>query len=153
MKKNVEWKVSRFEELTIHELYDILHLRCKIFVVEQDAPYLDMDYKDQKALHLLGYADGKLVAYCRMFKAGDYFEEAASIGRVIVAQEYRKYGYGHDMMQKAIGQVESVFGETKIRLSAQLYLQKFYESHGFVRTSEVYEEDGLPHIQMKKNYL
>lgn len=149
MKKDIQWKVSRFEELTIHELYDILHLRCKIFVVEQDAPYLDMDYKDQKALHLHGYADGRLVAYCRLFKAGDYFDEAC-IGRVIVAEEYRKYGYGHEMMAKAIELEKSVFGETTIRLSAQLYLQKFYESHGFVRTSDVYLEDGLPHIQMKK---
>ena len=49
MKKELVWKVSRFEELTINELYEILHLRCKIFVVEQDAPYLDTDYKDQKA--------------------------------------------------------------------------------------------------------
>ena len=75
MKKELVWKVSRFEELTINELYEILHLRCKIFVVEQDAPYLDTDYKDQKALHLSGYADDRLVAYCRIFKAGDYFEE------------------------------------------------------------------------------
>lgn len=149
MKKELVWKVSRFEELTINELYEILHLRCKIFVVEQDAPYLDTDYKDQKALHLSGYADGRLVAYCRIFKAGDYFEEAC-IGRVIVAQEYRKYGYGHDMMKKALNIASATLGETRITISAQQYLQKFYESHGFRQTSEMYLEDGLPHIEMKK---
>ncbi|SBW01808.1 GNAT family N-acetyltransferase [uncultured Dysgonomonas sp.] len=149
MKKDILWKVNRFDEFMINELYDILHLRCKIFVVEQDAPYLDVDYKDQKALHLHGYVDNKLVAYCRIFKAGDYFDEA-SIGRVIVAEEYRKYGYGKDLMKKAIELEESVFGETKITISGQLYLKKFYESHGFRQTSEMYLEDGIPHIEMKK---
>ena len=150
MKKELEWRVSRFGELMVDELYDILHLRSKVFIMEQDAPYQDADYKDQKAIHLHGYVDEGLVAYCRIFKAGDYFDGMGSIGRVIVAQEYRKYGYGHDMMKKAIELAESVFGETKIRLSAQLYLQKFYESHGFVRIGDVYQEDGLPHIRMEK---
>jgi len=149
MKKELTWKVSRFEELTTTELYDILHLRCKIFVLEQDAPYLDLDYKDQKALHLHGYADGELIAYCRLFKAGGYFDEA-SIGRVTVAKEHRKYGYGHDLMKRAIDLEESVLGETKITISAQQYLKRFYESHGFRQTSEMYLEDGLPHIEMKK---
>lgn len=149
MEKEILWKISKFSELTIDEIYEILHLRCKIFVVEQDAPYLDMDYKDQKALHVCGYTDGKLVAYCRVFKAGDYFDEAC-IGRVIVAQEYRKYGFGHELMKKALETEASVFGETKITISAQQYLKKFYESHGFRQTSDMYLEDGLPHIQMKK---
>jgi ElaA protein len=149
MKKDILWKVNRFDEFTINELYDILHLRCKIFVVEQDAPYLDVDYKDRKALHLHGYVDNKLVAYCRIFKAGDYFDEA-SIGRVIVREEYRKYGYGHDLMKKAIKLGETELKETKFTISAQLYLKKFYESHEFEQTSEKYLEDGLPHIEMKK---
>lgn len=149
MEKELSWKVSRFDELTRDELYEIFHLRCKIFVVEQDAPYLDMDYKDQKALHLQGYVDGRLVAYCRLFSAGGYFDEAC-IGRVIVAQEYRKYGFGHELMKRAVEIEESLLGEKKITISAQLYLKKFYESHGFKQTSEMYLEDGLPHIQMRK---
>jgi ElaA protein len=150
MKQELEWRVSLFSELSTEELYGILHLRCKIFILEQDAPYLDMDYKDQKAIHLHGYIGDKLIAYCRIFKSGDYFEDA-SIGRVIVAKEYRKYGYGHDLMKKAIELEKTEFGERKITLSAQQYLKNFYESHGFLQTSEMYLEDGLPHIQMKKN--
>ncbi|MDU1891204.1 MAG: GNAT family N-acetyltransferase [Dysgonomonas sp.] len=149
MGSGLVWKVKGFKELTIDELYDILHLRCKIFVVEQDAPYLDMDYKDQKALHLCGYAGDKLVTYCRLFRSGDYFDEAC-IGRVVVAQEYRKGGYGHELMKRAVDLQFTEFGETMITISAQLYLKSFYESHGFVQTSETYLEDGLPHIQMKK---
>lgn len=149
MKQELTWKVSYFNELSTEELYGILHLRCKVFILEQDAPYLDMDYKDQKAIHLHGYIDDKLIAYCRLFKAGDYFDEAC-IGRVIVAQEYRKSGYGHDLMKRAIELEESIFAETKITISAQQYLKKFYETHEFKQTSDMYLEDGLPHIEMKK---
>ncbi len=149
VKNTVDWEISRYEDLTKEEFYDILHLRCKIFVVEQNAPYLDLDYKDQKALHLHGYTDGKLVAYCRLFKRGDYFDEA-SIGRVIVAEECRSFGYGHQLMEKAIDLAASTLNETELTISGQLYLQKFYESHGFECTSDVYLEDGIPHVQMKK---
>lgn len=149
VKKELTWKVNKFTELTTDELYAILHLRCKIFVMEQNAPYLDMDYKDQCALHLQGWLDNSLVAYCRIFRAGDYFDEA-SIGRVIVAKEYREYGYGHDLMKRAIEIEEDVLNESQITISAQLYLKNFYERHGFRQTSDTYLEDGLPHIQMKR---
>jgi ElaA protein len=149
MGKELVWKVNTFSELTVDELYEILHLRCKIFVVEQNTPYLDMDYKDQKALHLQGRIDGRLVAYCRLFSAGGYFDEAC-IGRVIVAQEYRRQGLGYELMKRAVETEETVLGETKITISAQQYLKKFYEGYGFRQVGEMYLEDGLPHIQMKK---
>lgn len=149
MTNILAWQVKQFNDLTIHELYDILHLRGKIFIVEQNAPYIDLDYKDQKALHLFAYKNDQLVAYCRLFKRGDYFDEA-SVGRVIVAEEYRRYGYGHQLMEKAIEMEMSLLNESKITISAQLYLQNFYESHGFERISDVYLEDGLPHVKMIK---
>lgn len=149
MTSILAWQVKQFNDLTIHELYDILHLRGKIFIVEQNAPYIDLDYKDQKALHLFAYKNNQLVAYCRLFKRGDYFDEA-SVGRVIVAEEYRRYGYGHQLMEKAIEMEMSLLNESKITISAQLYLQNFYESHGFERISDVYLEDGLPHVKMVK---
>lgn len=149
MTNILAWQVKQFNDLTIHELYDILHLRGKIFIVEQNAPYIDLDYKDQKALHLFAYKNNQLVAYCRLFKRGDYFDEA-SVGRVIVSEEYRRYGYGHQLMEKAIEMEMSLLNESKITISAQLYLQNFYESHGFERISDVYLEDGLPHVKMVK---
>ncbi len=149
MRKPIVWKVSAFGELSTDELYAILHLRGKVFVMEQNAPYLDMDYKDQKALHLHGYIDGELIAYCRLFKSGDYFEEA-SIGRVIIVEECRKYGYGHELMKKAIEVTEEILRETAITISAQQHLKAFYEGHGFGQTSEMYLEDSIPHIEMKR---
>lgn len=149
MKKHIIWKVSTFEELSTDILYAVLHLRGKVFVMEQNAPYLDMDYKDQKALHLYGFTDGELIAYCRIFRSGDYFEEA-SIGRVIVAEEHRKYGYGHELMKKAIEVTEEIFQETAITISAQQHLKRFYETHNFCQVGEMYIEDTIPHIRMKR---
>jgi len=146
---SLEWKIKRFEALSLNELYNLLQLRSEVFVVEQNCVYQDIDGKDKKALHLMGEFEGKIVAYARLFDSGDYFENA-SIGRVVVGTNHRDKKWGHDLMREAIAAIEHHFKTIKITISAQLYLQKFYESHGFVTTSEVYLEDDIPHIQMKK---
>ena len=144
----INWKIKPFNELLIAELYSVLQLRSEVFVVEQNCVYQDLDGKDEKALHLLGIFDGKIVAYTRLFNANDYFENA-SIGRVVIDQNYRDRKWGHELMQRAIIGIKENFDATKITISAQLYLQKFYETQGFVRTSEMYLEDDIPHIEMK----
>ncbi len=146
---SLKWQIKPFEALSINELYQVLRLRSEVFVVEQNCVYQDIDNKDQKALHLLGEFEGKIVAYARLFKTNDYFDQA-SIGRVIVDANYRDKKWGHDLMREAIAGIELHFNQTKITISAQLYLQKFYESHGFVQTSETYLEDDIPHIEMKR---
>ncbi len=143
-------KVKTFEDLSLNELYEVLALRSEVFVVEQDCVYQDIDGKDQKALHILGYKDGKLVAYTRCFNKGLYFEEA-SIGRVLVKEDQRKYGYGHRIFEASIKEVKSRFKAEKIKISAQKYLTKFYESHSFKQIGEGYLEDGIPHIGMIKS--
>ncbi|MBP9848127.1 MAG: GNAT family N-acetyltransferase [Flavobacterium sp.] len=144
----LQFKIKRFNELSTQELYEILQVRSEVFVVEQNCVYQDVDGKDQKAIHVLGYYQEDLAAYCRLFTAGDYFDQA-SIGRVLVSPKHRDKKLGHELMQTAIKAVENEFGQTKITISAQLYLQKFYESHGFVQTSETYLEDDIPHIEMR----
>jgi ElaA protein len=146
----VQWQIKRFKELSLHELYLVLQLRSEVFVVEQNCVYQDIDGKDEKAIHLLGEINGILVAYARMFQPNDYFEQA-SIGRVIVKPSHRELKLGHELMYHAINAVKEKFGETQITISAQLYLKKFYQSHGFVQTSEMYLEDDIPHIEMKRN--
>ncbi|WPO80049.1 GNAT family N-acetyltransferase [Flavobacterium sp. KACC 22761] len=143
----LKWKIKPFEALTVNELYDLLKLRSEIFVVEQNCVYLDLDGKDKKALHLMGELDGKIVAYSRLFDAGISFDNA-SIGRVTVDANYRDKKFGHDLMRKAIAEIKSNFDRDKITIGAQLYLKKFYESHGFVQTSEMYLEDDIEHIEM-----
>lgn len=139
--------VKPFEELNTTELYDLLQLRLEIFVVEQDCAYQDLDGKDQKALHIIGSKNNKIVAYTRIFKAGDYLEQA-SIGRVVVKDSERKHGYGLDIMKASIKVVEEQFCETAIALSAQTYLKRFYNSLGFQETGAEYLEDGIPHVMM-----
>ena len=136
-----------FDELTTLELHNLLQLRSEVFVVEQECVYQDIDGKDFKSLHIIGKKEGKIVAYTRCFQPGHYFEEA-SIGRVVVDKEERKYGYGHDIMKASLQAIKNRFKTEKIKLSAQTYLIKFYESHGFKQTGEGYLEDGIPHIAM-----
>lgn len=136
-----------FSELTTDELYAVLQLRSEVFVVEQDCVYQDLDFKDQKSLHVLGFKEDKIIAYTRIFKPGDYFTEA-SIGRVVVKDSERKYGYGHDLMKASIEAIRNHFNTSEITISAQVYLTKFYNSHGFNKVSDEYLEDGIPHIEM-----
>jgi ElaA protein len=136
-----------FSELTTKELYDILQLRAEVFVVEQDCVYQDLDFKDQKALHVFSYKNDVLITYTRIFKPGDYFDKS-SIGRVVVKDTERKFGYGHDLIKASIKAIKDHYNEVKIIISAQVYLKKFYESHGFFQVGEGYLEDGIPHIRM-----
>jgi ElaA protein len=146
----IQWKIKAFEALTVNELYDLLKLRSEIFVVEQNCIYLDLDGKDKIALHLYGEFEGNIVAHARLFKAGISFDNA-SIGRVVVDANYRDRKWGHDLMREAIAGIHLHFNESKITIGAQLYLKKFYESHGFMQISEMYLEDDIPHIDMVRS--
>ncbi len=143
----LEIQTKRFNELALEELYDILKLRSAVFVVEQDCVYQDVDGKDQNALHIIGREEGKVVAYTRIFGPGDYFKES-SIGRVVVDIDFRKYGYGKNIMEASIKAAQEIFQQSKIKISAQLYLKKFYNDLGFVQEGKDYLEDGIPHIGM-----
>ncbi|AOW17909.1 GNAT family N-acetyltransferase [Polaribacter vadi] len=145
----MKFKIKLFSELNTTELYQILQLRAEVFVVEQDCVYQDIDFKDQKALHVFGFKNDKVVAYTRIFKPGDYFENA-SIGRVVVAEKERKFGYGHLIMKASISAIKNNFKVDEITISAQKYLKKFYETHQFKQVGEEYLEDGIPHIRMDR---
>ena len=145
---SISWKTKTFDELSTQELYQILRLRSEVFVVEQNCVYQDIDNKDQKALHLFGILEGEIIAYSRLFKPGDYFE-FSSIGRVVVAEKHRDKNFGHALIDQSILEIKNRFKVENITISAQLYLKKFYESHGFKATSEMYLDDDIPHIEMK----
>lgn len=145
----MEILVKTFEELSTTELYKLLELRSEVFVVEQDCVYQDVDGKDQKAIHVLGVKDDKIVAYTRMFGPGDYFDNP-SIGRVVVAPNQRQFGYGKVIMEASIQDLETRFPNQTLELSAQTYLLKFYNGLGFKETGKEYLEDGIPHVRMVK---
>ena len=119
------FKIKPFNELSAVELYQILQLRSEVFVVEQNCIYQDIDGKDQKAIHVIGEFEGQIVAYCRIFDKGNYFDQA-SIGRVIVKENFRDRKWGHDLIKEAIGAIENHYDESQITISAQLYLKKLF---------------------------
>ena len=119
MSQKIKWKIKPFNALSLAELYEVLELRSLVFVVEQNCVYQDIDHKDQKAVHLLGEFEGKLVAYARLFDAGIYFENA-SIGRVIVHPEARAKKYGHELMRVAIEQIKNLFDKENITNTLKL---------------------------------
>ena len=140
-------QVKSYKELTTDELYSILQLRSEVFVVEQNCVYQDIDGKDKNALHVIGTINMNLVAYTRCFNAGDYFSQA-SIGRVIVRENHRGTGLAHQIMEYSINLIKERFNKSLVKVSAQTYLKKFYEAHGFKKRGEEYLEDGIPHIGM-----
>ncbi|GAA3953735.1 GNAT family N-acetyltransferase [Chitinophaga oryziterrae] len=143
----MQWIVKTFEELTTTELYALLRLRSEVFVVEQACAFQDMDDTDQLAVHVMGYIDDELAAYTRLFGPGIKYVYA-SIGRVVTSPKVRGSGAGRLLMEYSIATVEERFGKAPIKIGAQQYLQKFYTSLGFVQSSEMYLEDGIPHIEM-----
>lgn len=147
MSNNLTWTCKPFDELTTRELYAALQLRSEVFVVEQNCVFQDIDNKDQVSWHLMGWQDNLLAAYTRLVPAGISFEEV-SIGRVVTSPKMRKSGAGRLLMKKSIEASYSIFGKTPIRIGAQLYLKRFYESFGFQQSSDVYLEDGIEHIEM-----
>lgn len=146
----LHWEVYTWEDLPKDRLYTVLALRSEVFVVEQNCPYQDVDGKDLKALHLLGVQNGVLAAYARLFGPGDYFEQA-SIGRVVTSPTHRGLGQGKQLMKQAIASLEHRWGKTVIHISAQAYLEEFYQGFGFVRSGENYLEDDIPHLKMLRN--
>ncbi len=141
--------IKHFNELTTTELYRILRARAEIFVVEQDCVYQDLDNKDLNAWHVWFEDEDGVAAYCRVLDKGVSYEGEGSIGRVIAVR--RGTGLGYKVMMEGIRVAEEKFGQTSLRISAQQYAQGFYEKFGFVRVSEPYLEDDIPHVQMVRN--
>ena len=142
------WNFKSFDQLSVKELYAILRLRNEVFVVEQNCVYQDADNIDEISFHIAGWDGTSLVAYCRVIPPGVTFEDA-SIGRVVTSPGYRNTGAGRELMKLGIQFTIEQFNCHYITISAQLYLQKFYESLGFVKMGDAYLEDKIPHIKMQ----
>ena len=140
--------IKKFSELSTEEIYNILKLRAEVFVVEQNCVYQDIDEKDKKATHLFIEKNNEIIAYTRIFKKGDYYEENPSIGRVVVSKKERGKNLGKEIMLNSIEFIKKELEGRKIELSAQKYLDKFYKDLDFYSEGEDYLEDGIPHQRM-----
>lgn len=146
----IDWQVLTFDELTTHQLYQLLQLRVAVFVVEQTCYYQEIDGKDHapQTRHVLGYKEGEIVAYTRVLAPGVSYPEHTSIGRVIVDKSCRGSTVGYDLMTRSMSVVESLWPTSPVKISAQEPLEKFYNQFGFEKASPMYLEDDIPHIAM-----
>lgn len=146
----LEWQVVPFKALDTTTLYNLLKLRVDVFVVEQNCPYPELDDKDlhEGTLHIFLKKDQKILAYSRVLAPGVSYDGVPAIGRVCVSQTARRLGLGEALVAQAIQTCQATWPQIDIYISAQCYLQKFYESMGFVAASEPYLEDDIPHLKM-----
>ena len=143
------FELKHFKELTTYELYGILRLRQRVFVLEQNCAFVDNDNLDQPSWHLMYYNDDNiLAAYCRLLPLDVAYPGYASIGRVVSDPAMRKEGYGILLMTEALVRCRELFGEAPLKIGAQLYLKRFYEIYGFMAIGDVYIEDDIEHIHM-----
>ena len=145
---HLDWQVKHYPELTTNEFHDIIALRLKAFVVEQNCSYLDLDGKDKKCYHLIcrdGF--GKVVATARILPPGISYSEV-SIGRVVLDQEIRGKGIGHQLMEQSMKFINEEFGSVPVRISAQKHLENYYNTHNFFSTGKEYLEDEIRHVEM-----
>lgn len=147
----IVWQDLHHSQLTVARLYALLKLRCEVFVVEQNCPYLDVDGDDLKGnnRHILAWRDNTLIAYARILKSDDGLAPVV-IGRVIVSDAARGEKLGYRLMEKTLDSCRQHWPESEIFLSAQAHLQGFYGHFGFVPVGEIYPEDGIPHIGMAR---
>ena len=143
----MDYKWKNFDELSLDDLYAILNLRQKVFIVEQDCPYIDADYTDQDAFHLLGYQGNNLIAYLRAFKPGLKYE-GSSMGRIVTEKNSRGLGLGKEIIKEGVRFLKKEYPSYEIVISAQHRLQHFYIELGFISRGDVYLEDNIDHIQM-----
>ena len=139
------WKT--FAELSSDELYAMIHLRQKVFIVEQDCPYIDADYADQDAFHLLAYSDKDLIGYLRAFRPGIKYD-GSSLGRIVTEINSRGLGIGKEITEEGVNFLSKEYPHHEIVISAQHRLEHFYVELGFKARGEVYLEDDIDHIQM-----
>lgn len=143
----IQWKLSAFDALSVHELYELLQLRTEVFVLEQNCLFQDLDGTDSQATHLMGRRGGQLLAYARCFPAGIKFAEA-SIGRIVTSQRVRGSGLGHLLIEQALAAVATLWGRQPVRIGAQARVKNFYTGHGFGDAGVAYLEDGIEHLEM-----
>jgi len=141
------WEIKSFEEFQLKEFHDLIALRISVFIIEQNCPYQELDGKDQNSTHVICKKDDRIIATARIVAPGLSYHEPA-IGRVLIAEEQRGLGLGHQLMIETLKAAEQKYGKIPVRMSAQEHLIGYYNAHGFKVASEVYLEDDIPHVQM-----
>lgn len=144
----MEKKFISFENLTSHQLYDLLKLRQDVFVIEQECIYEDFDGYDNQAIHFLIYEGNEIAAYSRIFAPEIKYKNDSSIGRIIVAKQFRGGSLGKVLIKESVDYCLTHFPDNTIRIEAQAELTDYYTKFGFASDSDIYSVDGISHLQM-----
>ena len=147
MRNKINYLWKSFDELSIDDLYAILSLRQEVFVLEQNCPYIDADYSDQDAFHLLGYENKNLIGYLRAFPPKIKYD-GSSMGRIVIKASHRGNDLGKEITNIGKDFLWEKYPQDEIVISAQHRLLSFYNQLGFKSRGEIYLEDNIDHIQM-----
>lgn len=136
------------------ELFQALAIREVVFIEEQHVPEgIERDAEDANAWHVLALMGGHAVGTGRLVMLPKPPEgqsgQWAQVGRMAVLQSHRKAGVG----SKLLTALEDEARRRKVdglTLHAQLYALEFYRKHGYSPVGAVFEEAGMPHLQMHK---
>ena len=140
--------IFAFDELTLSRLYDILQLRQRVFIIEQQSIYDDIDCEDANAYHLCVERDNQILGYTRVRVIHE--KHLIKIERVVLAKEARGQGIGAQMMEKALLLCEQTASDYRILLSSQHTMVAFYQRYGFVAQGDAYDDGGILHVDMVK---
>lgn len=148
-RDDIDWRASRFSELSPVELARIYRARQQVFTIEQQCIYLDADEFDETAWHIAAWSPKSPVplAYARLINPGRKYAEP-SMGRVITTGAARGTGLGRELVRRVLAHSAQVFPGLAVRISAQERLSRFYADFAFTVVGEPYMEDGIPHIEM-----
>lgn len=138
------WQTKTFSELSTKELYEILYLRTKIFVVDQERIYQEVDENDLNAIHIFNMIDGKVAAYARVFLQGNN----VTFGRVVTDPKYRGQGLGNQLMEHIMQVIHQNFAQQEIEIEAQVQVEGFYQKFDFESHGQPFLFNHTPHIKM-----
>lgn len=147
-KSNLSWQCQPLTAYSQMDVMAIFKLRQDVFIIEQNCIYADIDEIDEAAYHVSAWRDTELVGCARII-APFQINQHAAIGRLAVHHQFRGQQMGRALMLYCIEQTRALYPHTGIEISAQYRLSKFYNSLGFVSSSDVYLEDDIEHIKMR----
>lgn len=144
----LNWNFKPYSELSLNEFHDAIALRMKVFIIEQNCTYQDLDGLDKECYHLLTTNQkNEVVGTARIIPPGLLYP-AAGIGRIVLDESVRGGNHGHELMKQCMQFIFTTFGQVDMKLSAQKHLEKYYNQHGFLSTGKEYLEDEIPHVEM-----
>lgn len=143
----INWKIIKFNQLSNDELFDVIHERIRVFIISQHRIYQEIDDIDKIAEHLLGYENGKLVAYARIFEEDGF----VTFGRVLTIPEVRGEGVGRELVNQIHLVIDTEFKNKSIEIEAQIDKQHFYEKFGYTAYGESFIFNLTEHIKMKRD--